>query len=209
MLAGLTLVFLVLLRMIWGMVGTTHAKFSGFALNPTDLLGYFKGILSGSKRRWAGHNPASSWAALIMMGLALGLGITGYLMTSGPDKETWEEIHELLGNGFMVVVLGHVAGIVLHTIRHKEMIGLSMLDGKKADISLDRSIPSAKLPYGLLLLGLVSTFAIYLFNNFDSQARTLQLFGTQLQLGENEQGEEGQEGEKGSEEAGEEGEHDD
>ena len=63
MLAGLTLSFVVVLRILWGFFGTQHARFSGFALNPMDLLSYFKGILTGEKRRWAGHNPASSWAA--------------------------------------------------------------------------------------------------------------------------------------------------
>lgn len=199
MLAGLTLGFLVLLRIVWGIIGTKHARFLAFALHPAELFAYLKGILSGSKRRWAGHNPASSWAALIMMALALGLGLTGFLMTSGPDKETWEDIHELLANGFMVVVVGHIAGIILHTMRHKDMIGLSMLDGKKTEVTAENSIPSAKPGYGILLLALVAGFATYLFNNYDGQGGTLQLFGTQLQLGENEQAEEGGDGEAGDE----------
>ena len=185
-LAGLTLGFLVLLRIGWGIVGSRHARFSGFALRPTDLVSYFKGILVGNKARWAGHNPATSWAALTMMSMALGLAVTGYLMTSGPDKETYEDVHELLANGFIVIVILHLAGIVLHTLRHKEMIGLSMLDGGKNNVPADQVIPSARSAAGIVLLGLVVVFGLHLFRNYDSQNGTLQFFGTTLNLGESE-----------------------
>ncbi|MGZ3746668.1 MAG: cytochrome b/b6 domain-containing protein [Pseudobdellovibrionaceae bacterium] len=186
MLAGLILSFLVLLRIFWGIVGTKHARFSGFALKPGDLISYFKGILSGDKKRWAGHNPASSWAALMMMGMALGLGGTGYLMASGPNKEIFEDIHELLANSFIVVVILHVAGIVLHTLRYREMIVLSMVSGKKSGVSSEEGIESSKSGVGTLFIGLLVVFSTYLFKNYDNQARTLQFFGTTLQLGENE-----------------------
>lgn len=183
-LAGLTLGFLVLLRLIWGLFGTKHARFSGFALRPTELIQYFKGFLTQDKTRWAGHNPASSWAGLLMMVLGLGLVTTGYLMTSGPDKDLFEDIHELFANGFIIVVILHVAGIVLHTIRHQEMIGFSMIDGKKANVTLDQTISSPKTPMGILMAGLVVVFALYLFNNFNRQTGSLEFFGTTLQLSE-------------------------
>lgn len=185
-LAGLTLGFVVSLRILWGIWGTKHARFSGFALNPRDLLAYFKGILSGEKKRWAGHNPASSWAGITMMIITLGLVVTGYLMTSGPEKETFEDVHELLANGFIIVVVLHVAGIVLHTIRHQEMIGLSMINGKKADVTADQTIASAKSGFAILLIGLVVAFGLNLFENYNRETGELKFFGTTLRLFENE-----------------------
>ena len=183
-LAGLTLGFAVLLRFVWGFVGTQHARFSDFSLNPQDLLNYFKAMLTGSKKRWAGHNPASSWAALTMMLMALGLAVTGYLMTSGGEKETFEDVHELLANGFVIVVVLHVTGIMLHTLRHKEMIGLSMLDGKKADVAEADTIVGSRPFVGVLLLALVVSFGIHLVKNYNSQTGSLQFFGKTLQVGE-------------------------
>jgi cytochrome b len=185
-LAGLALGFVVVLRILWGFVGTRHAKFLNFALNPKEFVSYFKGIWTGDKKRWAGHNPASSWSSISMMLMALGLAVTGFLMTSGLDKETYEDIHELLANGFIIVTVLHVAGLVLHTLRHKEMIGLSMLDGKKEQAAAGEIIASSRSAIGILFIGLVVAFAIYLFRNFDSQAGTLQFFGSTLQIGENE-----------------------
>jgi cytochrome b len=170
---GLTLGFLVLLRLAWGLVGTKHAKFAGFALNPMDLVHYFKGFFNSHNKRWAGHNPASSWAALTMMALGLGLAVTGYLMTVGPDKETYEDLHEIFANGFIVIVILHISGVVIHSFRFREMIGLSMVDGKKSEVAADQTIQSTHSIIGIVLIALVVTFGIQ-----------LQFFGSSLQLGD-------------------------
>lgn len=185
-LAGLTLGLLVLLRLIWGVFGTQHARFADFVLNPRELMGYFKEILSGGKKRWAGHNPASSWASIIMMLLALGLAVTGYLMASGSGRESFEDIHELFANAFIVVVVLHVAGVIFHSIRHKEMIGRAMVDGKKTGVPANQTISSSGSIFGILLIAVVVAFGLNLFKNYDDQSQSLQLFGTTLQLGEHE-----------------------
>ncbi len=206
MLAGLLLAFVVLLRIIWGLLGSRNARFSALALSPAELVGYFKGILSGDKRKWSGHNPASSWATLMMLSLALGLAVSGVLMGNG-YKESLEDVHELMANGFLVVVLLHVAGVVMHALRHQDGIALSMVDGRKDGISTSDIIPSSYPVAGLLFVVLVGSFSLYLGRNFDSQAGTLQFFGSTLQMGESE-GSEGQSGENEGAE-GKDGDHDD
>lgn len=136
-----------------------------------------------------------------MLFLALGLALTGYLMARG-QKETFEDIHELLANGFLVVVLMHVAGVVLHAFRHQDGIAFSMVDGAKCDVPSGETISGSRPVTAMLFMGLVATFSLYLANNFDSQTRTMNLFGTQLRLGENEEdegAEQGQSREEGEE----------
>ena len=183
-LAGLILSFVVLLRIVWGFLGSQHARFTGFALKPFDLIKYMKGILTGSQERWAGHNPASSWAAVAMMLLALGLGVTGYLMSTGPDKDMFEDVHELMANAFVVIAILHVTGVVVHTLRLGEWIGLSMLDGKKENIAPAQTIPSAYAGVGIVFIALIVSFSMYLYKNFDSTTGVLKAFGSSLQLGE-------------------------
>ena len=182
MLAGLLLTFVVLLRLIWGFAGTRYSRFASFALHPRDLVTYFTTLFSGEKRKWAGHNPASSWATILMFGLALGLGGTGYLMASG-HKEAFEDIHELLANGFLVVVLLHIAGVVLHAMRHQDPILTTMIHGEKTGISVPLPVKPRRLA-GVVFLILVALFGIYLRNGFDSDRGTLTLLGTTLQAGE-------------------------
>lgn len=181
MLAGFILGFVVVLRIVWGVVGTRYSRFSSFALNPKDLVSYFFGILSGEKKKWTGHNPASSWAAISMLVLALGLGVTGYLMASG-QRETFEDVHELLANGFLVVVIMHVTGLVLHTLRHQDDIALSMVHGEKRDVPNNAGISGSRPIVAALALALIVTFAIQLLKSFDSEKQTLDVFGARLQL---------------------------
>lgn len=192
MLIGLTMGFAVILRIAWGFFGTQYAKFFSFPLNPISLFDYFSGLLTKKSKRSLGHNPASSWAALVMMALGIGLGVTGYLMTTG-NKETFEDLHEILANTFVVIVIMHIAGIVLHTIKHKELIGLSMVDGKKEAVEGETMIASSRPAVGVIFLLLVGIYSFNLYRNFNPQNATVNFFGTTLQLGENESGEGGME----------------
>ncbi len=183
MLSGLLLGGLVLWRLIWGVIGSPHARFSGFSLNPLHLKDYFLGIASGSKKRWLGHNPASSWAAITMFSLAFGLAGTGYLMSTG-NKEAFEDIHEFMANAFIVITVLHIAGVVIHSMRHRDAIALSMIDGKKESSEPATAIPSSRGLAAIVLIALVMSSGLYLFKNFDTQTRTLSLLGQTLQLGE-------------------------
>lgn len=187
MLAGILLLFILAFRFVWLFLGTRYSLIKNFSLNIKDLVDYFKSIINGSKKTWAGHNPASSWAGLIMMTLATGLGITGILMAqSDMNKENFEDLHELLANGLLIVSILHIMGVILHTIRHKDIIALSMIDGKKSNLDDSEAIPSASIFSGLVFVAAVSFFALYLSKNFDTQKRELRVFGTTLQLGESE-----------------------
>lgn len=185
MLAGLGMVFVVVLRLLWSIVGTRHARLTDLALAPPQLIAYFKGMFSGGGRRWTGHNPASSWAAVAMVGLALGLGITGYLMATGGENDSIKEVHELMANAFLVVVLLHLGGIVLHVLRHRDRLETSMVTGRKQALSGDQEAVRAVPVAGLAFLVLTGLFMAYLLQHYDAPARTLDLFGTTLQLGEN------------------------
>lgn len=185
MMFGLTLGFVSILRIIWLFIGTRHAQILNFELNPVSLVDYFRGILFGSSRRWAGHNPASSWAALLMILLSLGLSITGYLMSTG-QKEEYEDFHEIFANSFIIVVILHVAGVLVHMIRHRDMIALSMINGKKSDVPFEQSINSSRRVVGYLFIALVAAFSFNLYKNYNGQTRQLNFFGTVMSLGESE-----------------------
>lgn len=184
MIAGMVMVSAVVWRILWGVFGSTHARCSDFSLRPAALVDYLRNALAGTTRLWAGHNPASSWAALIMMLLALGLGTTGYLMVSTPWGESLEDVHEILANSFIVVVVLHLAGIILHTLKHKDALGKSMLHGRK------RHLPDSVLPVhshtavGLVVLMLSVGLGAYLLGNYNPDSRTLTVAGTTLQLQE-------------------------
>ncbi len=187
MLSGMAMCSVILLRLAWSLVGTRHARFSDLVLGPASLFAYFRGMFSGATHRWIGHNPASSWAAVVMVGLGLGLGVTGYLMTTGPECDLLEEAHELMANAFLVFVLLHIGGLVAHALRYRDRLAGSMVTGTKQLASPDQPVRSHPF-VGLLFVVLTALSVTYLLRHYDAQARTLELFGQTLQLDEHEKG---------------------
>lgn len=186
MLAGLTLLFILFLRMIWGIIGTTNARFTSFKLKPSELIHYFKNVLIGKTKRYLSHNPASSYAALFMFALTIGLGITGILMSKGYDSEFAEEAHEVMANLFVFTVVAHILGILYHHFSHRDSLWSSMIDGKKEMVSNESGISSSRPFIGFLFIILSLSWMGYIYSNFEQNSRTLALFGNELQLGENE-----------------------
>ncbi|MBX3040939.1 MAG: cytochrome b/b6 domain-containing protein [Bdellovibrionaceae bacterium] len=188
MLLGLILFAATTLRIIWGIIGPRYARLSAFPLNPLRLIEYFREILSTKGRTYFAHNPASAWAAIVMIGLAVGLGITGYLMGAG-QKEAFEDIHELMANAFAFVAVAHVAGVVLHSLRHRDGVALSMIHGMKNNKEGASPIASSHRLVAMGMAGIIGLFAFHIYKNYDAAQATTSVFGVKLQLGENESAE--------------------
>jgi cytochrome b len=182
-LLGLVLGFMWLLRIIWGFVGTKHARFESFAYRPGEVLRYLKDALIGRARRYAGHNPGSSAAALAMFVLLPGIVATGLLMGSG--MEWVEDLHQLLAYAMIAVVLVHILGLALHTSRHRENIALSMVNGLQAGDPRD-AIRSARPLVGVAFLLLTGLWAGGLYRNYDpgTGQTVLPVVGSTVQLTE-------------------------
>jgi hypothetical protein len=125
-----------------------------------------------------------------MVGLALGLGTTGYLMATGPESDALKDVHELMANAFLAVVLLHVGGVIAHVLRHRDRLHDSMVTGRKQALvaqAVDARAPVRnRSAAGVGFVVLTAVFMGYLLQHYDAQARTLDLFGTTLQMGENE-----------------------
>lgn len=186
---GMIMLLALILRAVWGIFGTKFAKFSSFNLNPVALFQYLGSVFNNEKSLNIGRNPASSFAAFTMFALAIGLGFTGYNMAIGKGGHDLKEVHEVLATLFLLTAIAHVFGIIIHTIKQKDSIGLAMIDGRKsADISQD-GITNSKMPIALgfvLALGL-GGFAIA--KNYDPYDRAFNLMGQKLVIGENEENE--------------------
>ncbi len=191
MISGLIMGFIVLLRIAWGWTGTRYSLFKSFIFHPKELMNYFTDIFSrlsksNVDRKWSGHNPASSWSALLMLTFALGLSFTGFFMTQG-FKESFEDIHEFLAHSFLFIAISHVLGLILHMIRHRDGIVFSMINGTKRNVKSGDLIVNSKFGYALLFLTLTFLFSTYVIKNYDKRNGNLSFMGLTLKLGENEE----------------------
>ena len=76
---GYGIATLVVLRVVWGFVGTAHARFADFVFDRATIIGYAKDLLSGSAKRYIGHNPLGG-AMVVTLLVSLGLTtLTGML----------------------------------------------------------------------------------------------------------------------------------
>jgi cytochrome b len=182
MLFGLIAAFAVILRLLWGIVGSRYARFASFLFGPKALFGYLQAALRGRSERHVGHNPGSAYAIYAMLLLTIGLGASGLLMPSG---EAFEELHEIMAYLMISVIVMHIHGLVWHTIRQRENIALSMIDGRKAG-EPSQAIRSSHLLAGVAFLALCAAWAFAIFSGYDAQAGQLRLpvLGQTIRLGE-------------------------
>lgn len=78
--AGYVVGSIVLIRIIWGFIGSRHAKFSDFIYSPKAVFGYLAGLFKRKPQHYVGHNPAGgamvialllSLSATVFTGLSL------------------------------------------------------------------------------------------------------------------------------------------
>jgi cytochrome b len=180
---GLVLGFMVLLRLVWGFAGTKHARFGSFVYSPAALVGYLKRAVLGGGARYPARNPGSAYASLAMLALLLGISGTGILLSLGHRQ--FKEAHEVMSYAMIAVVGAHVLGVILHTIRHRENVTLSMVTGRK-DCEASHAIASARPIVAAILLALAGLWTLGLTRNYDAAARSTKIpvIGTSLSLSE-------------------------
>lgn len=121
------------IRLVWGFIGTRHARFADFFPTPRRLVPYLRALLQGRAPRHLGHNPAGAVMMILLMVLLSGVCLTGWMM--GLDAfwgEDWlEELHGTLANAILVLALVHAAAALFESLHHRENLVLSMVTGRK------------------------------------------------------------------------------
>lgn len=145
-LAGYTVLGLVGLRLVWGLIGTRHARFGDFVRGPSIVLAYVGDVIRGRARRYLGHNPAGGAMIVALLAFLTLTSLTGLFAygaseLAGPfagafDSPRWvdplEELHEVLANLTLVLAGVHVAGVVASSLLHRENLVRAMVTGTKA-----------------------------------------------------------------------------
>ena len=145
--AGYVIAGLVTFRLLWGLLGSRHARFSDFVRSPSTVWAYIKSLPGGHPKRYLGHNPAGGLMVMalllsLILTVVTGLAYYGAGEFSGPlaamlggASPFWadalEETHELLANLTVVLVVLHVAGVMLASLQHRENLVRAMLTVRK------------------------------------------------------------------------------
>ena len=131
--AGYVALALVAFRVVWGFIGSEHARFADFVPRPATLLDYVGRLARGREPRHLGHNPAAAVMIVFLIAMVVTIGSTGWLMTTdwGWGSELLEEVHGSAVNLTLGAIALHVAAAIFESVRHRENLILSMLTGYK------------------------------------------------------------------------------
>jgi cytochrome b len=131
---GYLAVALVLLRVVWGFVGSRHARFADFFPTPARLRAHLADLRAGRPARHLGHNPLGAVMMLSLMALVLALGVTGYLQ--GLDAffgEAWlQHVHEALAQTLVGLAGVHAAAAIVMGRLERTHLVAAMVTGRKA-----------------------------------------------------------------------------
>jgi cytochrome b len=155
---GYTLAGLVGFRVVWGLVGTRHARFASFVRGPKAVLAYLRSLVGPRPEHHTGHNPAGALAVIALLALAAGVTASGWAIYNELGPELLEELHEALASLMLALVGVHVAAVVISSRLHRENLVQAMVTGHKPNVPAGEGIRRAWRPLGLLLLAAVLGF---------------------------------------------------
>jgi len=78
--AGYFIGGLLVLRVVWGFIGSPHARFSDFAFGPFRALRYLMDLLRGKSKRHLGHSPAGAWMVYFLLATLSATVLTGMVV---------------------------------------------------------------------------------------------------------------------------------
>lgn len=141
---GIAVLALLLFRLIWGVLGSTTARFSHFVVAPRAVIRYFADIRNNEPVPYIGHNPAGGWMVLALLGMVLLISTSGLfanddIMSEGPlahrVSESMSDLatawHEKGFYALLAMVAMHLAAIAFYLLVKKENLVRPMLTGVK------------------------------------------------------------------------------
>ena len=154
---GYTVGGLIVFRLLWGLIGTRHARFASFVRGPAAVLRYLRSLLSAQPEHHVGHNPAGALAIVVLLGLGALLVLTGWATYNDVGGEWLEDLHEGVANTMLAVVLVHIGAVLLSSRLHHENLVRAMVTGRKQGAPSEGVRRAWRVP-ALLLLAAVLGF---------------------------------------------------
>jgi cytochrome b len=137
--AGLAVLGLVVFRIVWGFVGSTHARFASFVRGPAAVRAYLRGEWSG-----IGHNPLGALAVVCLLALFLVQATSGlfanddisyqghlYSLVSDAAGSRLTGLHKLFEPLLIGLVAVHLAAIAYYLRIKKTNLVKPMITGWK------------------------------------------------------------------------------
>jgi cytochrome b len=82
---GLAVLILIVWRLLWGVVGSSTARFASFVRAPGATWAYARGLARGRAAHYLGHNPAGALMVVALIAVVGTIGTLGLFATDDND----------------------------------------------------------------------------------------------------------------------------
>jgi len=139
----------LVVRIVWGIIGSRHARFSNFVTSPWAVLSHLRAVVARRDRRYVGHNPAGGAMALALMCLIALTSLTGWMQSLDTfwGVEWVQEAHEITADLILALAAVHVLAAITESVAHRENLPLAMITGCKRRASgtdIDHAGPACR-----------------------------------------------------------------
>ena len=134
---GIAITGLLVFRLVWGVIGSTYARFADFVPGPAHLWAHLRGHWSG-----LGHNPLGALSVLALLGVMLYQAVTGLFSNdeiafSGPlralvssDTGDWLSGLHRQNYWLIIVLVGlHVSAVLFYALVKKDNLVRPLITG--------------------------------------------------------------------------------
>jgi cytochrome b len=141
--AGYLVAGLLLFRLVWGFVGSPRSRFADFVRPWAAVKGHIAGLRRFAPQRSVGHNPLGGWMIVLMLVILGGMVATGTFASGRHAAGALADVvpvgftaiagdvHQVLGNAMIALVVIHLAGIAVDWVLTRENIVKAMINGHK------------------------------------------------------------------------------
>jgi cytochrome b len=171
--SGYTILTLVVFRIVWGFVGSTHARFTSFIKGPVDVLRYAGSLRGARASTYLGHNPLGGWSVVLMLCSLVLQAVTGLfandeIFTEGPlasrvSLETstlLTTIHRYNFYALLALIALHLVAVLFYLlVKRQNLIG-AMFTGRKYVETASAPIEPSMRPWRAVVVLLIVAAAV-------------------------------------------------
>ncbi|MCA0434660.1 MAG: cytochrome b/b6 domain-containing protein [Proteobacteria bacterium] len=130
---GYAVAALILARIIWGFVGTRHARFRDFLPSVSGAIRQLREMLTGQRKVHLGHTPLGALMIYNLLVTLAAIATTGYMMTTVRffGVQWVEDTHVALVTWAEISVAIHVAAVLIESRRLRVNLPKAMISGYK------------------------------------------------------------------------------
>lgn len=174
---GYAVIVIACVRLVWGFVGTRHARFSNFVRGPKTVLHDLRALVQRDAEGNVGHTPAGAWMIVALLAMLLAQGLTGLFSNdqvyqtgplfgyvTGETSDRLTTLHKQIFDVLWIAILIHVLAAFFYLLVKRRNLIVPMFSGKKSrsDVPVGEEIETSRGVVAIVIAAVVITALIVL-----------------------------------------------